>query len=76
MGGVSITDIEGKKATAAISRMSQATSIAEFDKAAQEYKEVLNAGLLRMKQRASGGASQQPASPQSGPVIDWNSLPK
>lgn len=49
-GGGHITEIEGEKATNAISRLMQTgQSEEEYLKAAQEYKQVINAGLARAK---------------------------
>lgn len=64
-GGGQITEREGEKATAAITRMSLSQSEAEFKKAAAELQDVIRAGLARAQQRAgaqpTGGA--QPAAP-------------
>lgn len=46
-GGGQITNVEGEKATAAISRMKSAQNVAEFDKAADEYAIILRQGLTR-----------------------------
>ena len=61
-GGGQITEIEGQKATQAIARMQASNSIAEFDAAVRDYKEVLQAALARTKARA-GGAAPAPAAP-------------
>lgn len=63
-GGGQITEVEGKKATDAITRMNIAQSEAEFVKAAREFQSVIRAGVDRAK-RASGGnfAVQPPAAP-------------
>ena len=52
-GGGQITDVEGKKATEAISRMSAAQNVKEFDTALEEYRGILFKGLERAKNRAS-----------------------
>jgi hypothetical protein len=49
-GGGSITEVEGKKATNAISAMDLATSEEEFDKAARDLQDVMRIGLERQKQ--------------------------
>jgi hypothetical protein len=49
-GGGSITEVEGQKATNAISAMDIATSEAEFDKAAKDLQDVMRIGLKRQKQ--------------------------
>ncbi len=74
-GGGAITEIEGKKAESAITRMSLAQSEAEFAKAANEYKNVVNSALQRM----SAGQPNRPVSsaavarPQS--KQDFDALP-
>lgn len=55
-GGGQITEVEGKKATDAISRMSTSQSEAEFKRAADDFKQVLQAGLQRARTKA--GVSQ------------------
>jgi hypothetical protein len=50
-GGGQITEIEGKKATEAITSMSRATSEKEFVRAANEFKSVLMKGLERAKKK-------------------------
>lgn len=49
-GGGAISEIEGKKATDAISAMDLSTSEEEFDKAAEDLKDVIRTGLERQKQ--------------------------
>lgn len=51
-GGGQITEIEGKKATDAITRMQTTQSEAEFIKAAREYQSVIRKGLERAQQKA------------------------
>lgn len=60
-GGGAITDVEGKKATTAISRMSQAQSISEFDAALKEFRGVVDTGLARAR-AAAGGEQRRRAS--------------
>lgn len=63
-GGGQITEVEGKKATDAISRMNAASSEAEFTKAAREFQDVIRTGINRAKgyQGNSGQSVQaQPA---------------
>ncbi len=66
-GGGQITEVEGKKATDAISRMNTASSEDEFKKAATEFKTVINAGLQRARMRAGVAGSQ--AAPASAPAL-------
>ena len=63
-GGGQITEIEGRKATEAITRMSKSQSENEYVKAAREFQEVIRAGVARAKQKAGGLAPQSPG--QSG----------
>jgi hypothetical protein len=51
-GGGQITEVEGKKATDAITRMNAAQSEAEFVKAAQEFRDVVQRGVERSQSRA------------------------
>lgn len=53
-GGGQITEIEGEKATNAMSRMRIGVTKEEFKKAAQELKDVFDASIRRMQQRAGG----------------------
>lgn len=59
-GGGQITEVEGKKATDAITRMSTAQSESEFVRAAREYQQVIKTGVQRAQQKAVG-------SPYAGP---------
>lgn len=49
-GGGAISEIEGKKATDAISAMDVSISEEEFDRAAEDLKDVIRTGLERSKQ--------------------------
>ena len=49
-GGGAISEVEGKKATDAISAMDLATSEKEFDQAAKDLKDVIRTGVERQKQ--------------------------
>ena len=68
-GGGSITETEGKKATAAKTRMSLAQSEGEFMSAAREYQGIVRKGLERAKAKAASGG----AAPAGG-EIDFNNL--
>lgn len=57
-GGGQITEIEGAKATQAISRMDTAQSEQEFVKAANEFKDIIQRGVNRAKKAAG---IQQPS---------------
>lgn len=71
-GGGQITEVEGKKATDAISRMSTASSESEFVKAAKEFQSVIKAGVDRAKAKAGvgAGAPVQPASPSIDDILN------
>lgn len=62
-GGGAITEKEGAKATAAITRMSLAQSEKEFIKAATEFQDVVRAGAARAQERASRVGGAAPAAP-------------
>ena len=72
-GGGQITEKEGEKATAAITRMSTMQSEAEFRKAAKDFQDVIKEGIRKSEARlAKGGAS----SGASGDVDTSNPLLK
>ena len=55
-GGGQITQIEGEKATQAMSRMNTSNSQEEYKKAAREFQDIIRSGINRAKQKA--GVSQ------------------
>jgi hypothetical protein len=64
-GGGQITEKEGEKATAAITRMSLATSEKEYLVAAREFQEVIRRGIQNAEKelRAGPGGGGAPADP-------------
>jgi len=62
-GGGQITEVEGKKATDAITRMNKAQSEREFIKAAREYQGIIKLGVQRAQKKAgySGPERRVPA---------------
>lgn len=56
-GGGAITETEGKKATAAKTRMSLAQSENEFLAAAKEYKDIVKTGIERARKKAGQTSS-------------------
>lgn len=62
-GGGQITQIEGEKATQAMSRMNKANTEEEFKKAAEEFKGILRNGVNRARLRAGQQPTQQQAAP-------------
>lgn len=62
-GGGQITEIEGKKATDAIARLSTSQSEAEFDRAANELKGLIARGVMRAQKSSRGDFSK--AGPQN-----------
>ena len=56
-GGGQITEVEGKKATDAITRMKEATSEAAFKSAAREFQSIIRGGVERAKKKAGGTAA-------------------
>lgn len=63
-GGGQITEVEGKKATDAISRMDNATSEGEFKAAVKDYQDVIRKGMNRARMKAKPVAPVQ--QPQQG----------
>lgn len=68
-GGGAITEVEGQKATQAITRMSLSQSEGEFIKAAREFQEVLRKGAERAKARMGKGSST--ATSSGATVSNW-----
>jgi hypothetical protein len=68
-GGGAITEMEGKKATDAISRMNNTASEEEFATAAREFQQVIRLGL----ERARKGASN-PEAGITGPLMTEKSM--
>ncbi len=62
-----ITEIEGAKATQAISRMNKAQSEVEYIKAARELQEVVRKGVERGR-RMAGVSGAAPAAPAGAPA--------
>lgn len=59
-GGGAITEVEGKKAEAAIARLNQAQSTADYKAALDDLSTVLQSGLSQAKKQAGkGGASAE-----------------
>jgi hypothetical protein len=71
-GGGQITVEEGKKATAARTRMSIAQSEKEFIKAAREYQGIVKGAVERA--RAKAGAATQSGSTGMGEEINFEDL--
>ena len=59
-GGGSITNVEGEKGTAALNRMSIATSEKEFVQAAREFQNIVRAGVQRAQAKVPGAAAAAP----------------
>jgi hypothetical protein len=74
-GGGQITEVEGKKATDAISRMNTSATEQEFKKAAREFQDVVRNGLNRAKLKAGGDGNIMPKDEQI-PSNTYTSLPK
>lgn len=69
-GGGQITEVEGQKATAAISRMNTAQSEKEFDAAAREFQSVIKAGVERAKRKASAPVTPSAPAAPAVPSVD------
>lgn len=63
-----ITEIEGQKATDAMSRMKRSVSETEFVKAAREFMGIVQAGLNRLNQREAKLGGAAPAGPRRTPT--------
>jgi hypothetical protein len=64
-GGGQITEIEGKKATDAIERMSRSQSEKEFTTAARDFQSVVRSGIENAKKKAGqSGTSDRRAEPR------------
>lgn len=68
-GGGSITEIEGEKATQAYVRMQKAQSANAFRTAAKEYIDIINKGVQRARNTASGQVFSGQPSASSQAVI-------
>lgn len=68
-GGGAITDIEGAKGTAALARLDQAQSQAEYDKALNDFRDVVKTGMERAKAKARG-TGPTAAAPSRGQGAD------
>jgi hypothetical protein len=62
-GGGAITEKEGEKATAAITRMKLSTSEKAFVEAAREFQDVLRRGIATAQKELSSGSGGAPADP-------------
>lgn len=61
-GSGQISEIEGKKAEAAIARMQASQSVGAFDAAAKEFASIIERNLQNVRRKAAGSAAA-PASP-------------
>ena len=70
-GSGAISEIEGEKATRAITRLSTSLSEKEFKKAAREYADVVRTGLNNARAAAApvGGAGPQPGASGGRPPL-------
>ena len=69
-GGGQITEVEGKKAEAAIARMNRAQTEAEFKQSVSEFQQVVASGLSRAKQKAQQGSIVPGSSQAQQPTDD------
>lgn len=67
-GGGQITQQEGDKATAAITRMKTSTSEKEFVKAANEFRAIIRKGLESAKRKGAGPGASSSWGPKAGAV--------
>lgn len=66
-GAGQITEVEGAKATQAITRLSTGLSPQEFDRALNDLESVVRAGIGRAKLKAAYGGGAAPSAPQPPP---------
>jgi hypothetical protein len=71
-GGGAITEIEGAKATQAISRMNKAQSEVEYVKAARELQDIVRKGVERARAKAGGGAAAPAPGAAGADGVDMN----
>lgn len=69
-GGGQITQIEGEKATQAMSRMEKANTEEEFQRAAREFQSIIRTGIARAKSRAGVQTQSAPQTSNDG----WGDL--
>lgn len=69
-GGGAITELEGKKAQSAISRMDASGSEEEFKKAVMEFKQIVQAA-----QKRAMAAQQSPTASSANPILPPSMLP-
>jgi len=86
-GGGQITEIEGRKATEAITRLQQYQSEEDFAKALSDLRDIVNKGMERARQQGAyinpampmasqpQNVQQSPAQQHSGGVVRWEDLP-
>lgn len=68
-GGGQITQIEGEKATDAISRMNNASTEEEYVTAAREFQEIIRQGVKRAKEKAGGAAPRGASGGWDSPTV-------
>lgn len=66
-GGGQITEIEGTKAENAMARMDRAQSEAEFKAALKDFRDAVDVGMTKLRERAGVAAQQQEAAPTVPP---------
>lgn len=70
-GGGAISEVEGKKATDAIARLSRKQSDAEFERSLKDLRQVMTTGYKRLSGKEYGGGeapNAAPAKPKPGTV--------
>ena len=73
-GGGAITEVEGAKATQAISRMNKAQSEVEYIKAARELQEVVRNGVERARKKAGAGGAAPAGAPMNPSLMSNEEL--
>jgi flagellar protein FlgJ len=67
-GGGSITEVEGNKAEAAMARMDRSQSEPEFRQALQDFRDAVQVGATKLREKAGVSALPTPAAGNSAPA--------
>lgn len=65
-GGGQITEVEGLKAEQAMARLDRATSEQEFRRALADFRDAVQAGIQKLRQKAGAAIPGQPPAPAGG----------
>jgi hypothetical protein len=74
-GSGQITEVEGAKATAAMSRLNTAQSVQDYQEALQELRDIVAQGINRARQKAGQQPIEQPSAPSGSTTssgVQWS----